>query len=914
MKKKILKIVGVVFLLFVGILIAAPFILEAKIGDILKNNVNNNVNATMDFSEAKLSLIRSFPSAEVELKGVSLINKAPFEGDTLFASNLVALKMGIGELFKSSGEAIAIKSLIVDGAQLNIKYDIEGNASYDIGKSAEGAPSNEPASEGFTFDLQSYEIKSSRVVYDDLESNITLVVDEIMHKGTGDLSLSKSEFETTTEALVSLSMDSTKYLNKNKVKLDALIGVDLQENKYSFLKNEAMVNQLPLVFDGFVKLNENDQEVDITFKTPSSDFRNFLAVIPEEYSKNIENVKTSGNFTVEGKFHGIVDDTYIPKFNIKINSENASFKYPDLPKSVSNVYMDVEIYNTTGITEDTYVDIRKASFMIDQNKLNMVAKITELMGNTKVKAHLDGRMDLANISKAYPVPADLNLKGLLNADVTTAFDMASIEKKQYENTNTSGKLDLKDFEYNSNEIHNPVKISTTALMFNPKTVTLNKMQGTTGNTDFDVTGTINNLLGFMFNDEKVEGNFNLKSNTFSLNDFMVQEAVAVDKAEAKSAPVSTEDKIKIPSFLDANIEASANTVLYDNLILKDVRGNLRIRDEKATLSNMTSSMFNGKVAFDGEVSTKNETPTFEMKLGLDQLQIGETFKNLELFQVLAPVASALQGKLNSTISISGNLTDDFTPNLNTVSGNVLAELLEAVNIPDQAKLLSALTTKLDFLKLDKVDFKGLKTALSFENGVVKVKPFSIKYQDMAINIDGSHTFDKKMNYTATLEVPSKYLGKEVNALIAKIDDKTLDNLTIPVTASIGGMYDSPTVTTDFTSGVKSLTTKLIEIEKQKLINKGTDKAKDLIGGILNGNSNQKDSTKKADPAKDGAKEILGGILSGTKKPKDSVGQKNDTSTTATKDPVKEVTKNILGGLLGGKKKKDTAKTKNDTIN
>ena len=915
MKKKILKIVVAVLLLIVGILIAIPFIMEAKIGDILKNNVNNNVNATMDFSEAKLSLIRSFPSAEVELRGVSLINKTPFEGDTLFASNLVALKMGIGELFKNAGEAIAIKSLIVDGAQLNIKYDVEGNASYDIGKSAEGAPSNESSSEGFTFDLQSYEINASRIVYDDLESNIRLVVDEIVHKGTGDLSLSKSEFETTTEALVSLSMDSTKYLNKNKVKLDALIGVDLQENKYSFLKNEAMVNQLPLVFDGYVKLNENDQEVDISFKTPSSDFKNFLAVIPEEYSKNIENVKTSGNFIVEGKFHGIVDDTHIPKFNIKINSENASFKYPDLPKSVSNVYMDVEIENTTGITEDTYVDIRKASFMIDQDKFNMVAKITELMGNTKVKAHLDGRMDLANISKAYPVPADLNLKGLLNADVTTAFDMASIEKKQYENTNTSGKLDLKDFEYNSSEIPNPVKISTTALMFNPKTVTLNKMQGITGKTDFDVTGTIDNLLGFMFNNEKVEGNFNLKSNTFSLNDFMVQEPVGIANDETKSTPATTtEEKIKIPSFLDANIEASANTVLYDNLVLKDVKGNLRIKDEKATLSNMTSSLFNGKVAFDGEVSTKHETPTFAMKLGLDQLQISETFKSLELFQVLAPVASALQGKLNSTISISGNLTDDFTPNLNTVSGNVLAELLEAVNIPDQAKILSALTTKLDFLNLDKIDLKGLKTALSFENGVVKVKPFSIRYQDMAVNIAGSHTFDKKMNYTATLEVPSKYLGKEVNALIAKIDDKTLENLTIPVTASIGGMYDSPTVTTDFTSGVKSLTTKLIEIEKQKLINKGTDKAKDLIGGILSGNTSQKDSTKKADPVKDGAKEILGGILGGTKKPKDSVAQKNDTSVTPTKDPVKEATKNILGGLLGGKKKKDTAKTKNDSIN
>ena len=94
MKKKIFKIVGIVVVLIIALLIATPFFLEAKIGDIIKNNVNNNLNATLDFEEADLSLIKSFPNAEVGLKKVTLINKAPFEGDTLFASDQVALKMG----------------------------------------------------------------------------------------------------------------------------------------------------------------------------------------------------------------------------------------------------------------------------------------------------------------------------------------------------------------------------------------------------------------------------------------------------------------------------------------------------------------------------------------------------------------------------------------------------------------------------------------------------------------------------------------------------------------------------------------------------------------------------------------------------------------------------------------------------
>jgi len=906
MKKKVLRIIAIVLLLIVAVLVAAPFILEAKIGDIIKNNVNNNVNATLDFEDANLSLVKSFPNAELGLQGVTLINKAPFEGDTLFAAKDLSLVMGIGELFKSAGEAIGIKNLSVDGANIHIKVNEEELANYEIAN--DDGNENLESSESFKLDLQSYEITNSKVVYDDRAAKVYLVVSDIQHSGTGDFSAVTSELDTKTDALVTFELDSTNYLNNNKIKLDALIGIDLKEDKYTFLKNEALVNQLPLVFNGFVKVNENSQEVDISFKTPSSDFKNFLAVIPEEYSKNIENVKTSGNFIVEGQFTGVVDEEHIPKFNIKINSDNASFKYPDLPKTVRNVFIDTEIINTTGITEDTYIDIEKLSFMIDEDKFNMVANIKELMGNTKVNAHIDAKMNLANIKKAYPVPADLDLKGLLNADVTTAFDMASIEKKQYENTNTTGKMSLRDFEYNSAEMANPVQLSSVAMTFNPKTVSLNELNGKTGQTDFNATGTISNLLGYLFNDEKIEGNFNLKSNTFALNDFMVAEETSTateTKSESEKAPKIAEEKIKIPSFLDASINASANTVIYDNITLKDVKGNLRIQDEKATLSNMTSSLFDGKVNFDGEVSTKTDTPTFAMTLGMDQLQLGETFKALELFDVLAPIASVLKGKFNSDIVLSGSLTDDFTPDLTNLSGKVLAEVLATDIDSEKANLLKALSSKLDFIKLEKLDLKGLKTALNFENGIVTVKPFTLKYDDITINVDGNHTFDRKLNYKATLEVPAKYLGSEVNNLIAKIDEASLKDLTIPVIANIGGNYTSPAVTTDLTGGVKSLTTKLVEIQKQKLINKGKDKAKDLIGGILTGDPKQKDSTATKDPTKEGVKEALGGLLGGTKQ-KDSIKTKTDTVPAKKEEEVvKEKAKDILGGLLGKKKKKDS---------
>ncbi|WP_318309593.1 AsmA-like C-terminal region-containing protein [Flagellimonas crocea] len=899
MKKKALKITGITLLVLLAIIIAVPLFLQGKIEEMIKTKVNNSINATFDFEDADLSLLKSFPYANVELTNLSLVNKAPFEGDTLFASSEIELSMSIKELFKSADEPIVIKTLNIDKAKLHIKADAEGNANYDIAKESNepASTSSEESSSNFTLNMDSYAITNSNITYEDLASGMKLDISEMNHSGTGDLSLEKSELKTLTDALVSFEMDSTQYLNRNKINLDALIGIDLTENKYTFLENKALVNQLPLVFDGFVKVNEDNQEVDITFKTPSSDFKNFLAVIPEAYAANIENVQTTGNFEVNGEFKGIVDDEHIPTFKIAINSENASFKYPDLPKSVRNVYIDTEINNETGITEDTYVNINRLSFLIDEDKFNLNAKIRELMGNTKVNAHMDGRINLANISQAYPMPENYNLKGILNADVTTAFDMASLEKKQYQNTKTNGKASVSGFEYASEELKNPVVINTAAVTFNPNTVTLDAFQGKTGSTDFDAKGTLTNLLGFMFNDEDIEGNFTLSSNQLALNDFMVEETEESENEGSDQETGSTtsgEERIKIPSFLDCTIDASANTVVYDNLNLKNVKGTLVIKDETATVKNLTSNLFGGTLGLNGSVSTKQEASTFDINLGMNNFNIGESFAGLELFKVLTPLATAIQGKLNSDIKISGNLKDDFTPNLATISGNLLAELLNPTVDTEKAPLVSALDSKLSFLNTKEINLDGLKTALTFDNGTVKVKPFTLNYKDIAINVDGSHSFDKQLDYSATLNVPAKYLGTEVTKLISQLNDDSVGEVTIPVTANIGGNFTNPSVNTDLTSGVKTLTSKLVEMQKQKLMNQGKDKVKDLLSDAF-----KKDGADTTTTKSGGVKEAIGNIL----------GAKKDTATTDSvkpkkEDEVKEAAKSILGGLLK-KKKKDT---------
>ena len=55
---------------------------------------------------------------------------------------------------------------------------------------------------------------------------------------------------------------------------------------------------------------------------------------------------------------------------------------------------------------------------------------------------LKGIINLGNLTKAYPIKLDKPLTGILKADVTTEFDMASVEKSDYAQINNAGTIDL----------------------------------------------------------------------------------------------------------------------------------------------------------------------------------------------------------------------------------------------------------------------------------------------------------------------------------------------------------------------------------------------------------------------------------------------------------------------------------------
>jgi len=899
--KKTLKIIGFTLLTIIVLLVIAPFIFESQLKDLVRKTLNDNLNAQVEFEDINLSMFRNFPDATLVIQDLNITNMEPFEGDTLVSSKEIILAMSIKELFKSGDEPKKVDQITVNDTYLNIVVDSLGRANYDIALQDSTTTSTDTSSTGFSLDLKHYEINNSRVRYVDEKSKIALDVKNLNHEGNGDFSLASSLLDTYSEALVSFDFDGVNYLNHNSLSLEAVLQLDLDNMRFIFLENEATINQLPLKFDGYVQINENDTEMDLSFKTPSSSFKNFLAVIPQTYASNIENIDTSGDFSLDGRIFGNTNDTYIPKLDIKVTSSNASFKYPDLPKSVEDINLDIAVLNDSGLAEDTKININTATFRIDQDQFNAKGDVSRLTGNMLVNLALDGTVNLANLDKAYPLELEQELNGMLTANIQTSFDMNSIEKEQYQNVQSKGTASIKNFSYASPEIPNAINISNAKMSFNQGDVSVPELKLTTGRTDLTASGTIQNLMGFLFTEQQLKGNFTAKSNVFSVNDFMLAETEEVTTTN-KNGEQKTESKatgkeaVKIPSFLDISLKVDADKVLYDNLELRNVTGLLVIKDESARLENVSTNIFNGRIGANGFVSTKNDTPNFEMNLDLNSLDIASSFTGLELMQNLAPVAKALKGKLQSRVSLKGNLNEDLTPQLSSLVGDALAELLTAELDPRQAALVAKLDDQLGFLNLDKINLSNLKTKLSFKDGQVAIAPFDFNIKGINFQVGGTHGFDMNMNYDLKLDIPAKFLGNDIGGTIGKLSGEDLNDMMVALPVAITGNFQNPKINLNMQQAVNSLTQKVVEKQKAKL----QDKAVGAINDILQGRRDPKQPFSKNDTTVD-SKNTTGGNT-----PRDSLNVPK-----STENQVKDAARNILGGLLKNSRKKNDTTSNNN---
>lgn len=196
--KKFLKIFFISLASLIVILIALGYIFRNKITDMVKDEINKNLTAVVDFKSVNISFFRHFPKVSLGLDELSVVGTGNFKGDTLLSAKRLDATVNIMSFI--GGKDMQINGIFLNSPRVHALIDKGGNANWNIVKKKTPAQKEEKKSEPFHLSLTKYEITNGYVFYNDQEGGMSAEVNNLNHSGSGDFNDKIFTLHTKTKA------------------------------------------------------------------------------------------------------------------------------------------------------------------------------------------------------------------------------------------------------------------------------------------------------------------------------------------------------------------------------------------------------------------------------------------------------------------------------------------------------------------------------------------------------------------------------------------------------------------------------------------------------------------------------------------------------------------------------------------
>ena len=243
--------------------------------------------------------------------------------------------------------------------------------------------------------------------------------------------------------------------------------------------------------------------------------------------------------------------------------------------------------------------------------------------------------------------------------------------ENYEKFKAEGVLELADFRYGSSDMPEPVDVSVMRFLFSPQALKLDNLEGKMGPSDFQMKGDVENYIGYIFREEPLKGNFVFSSKNLDLDALMpASESSADASAETTTSETAGEtEPLLVPANIDFVMSTAIGKLKYDGMVIDDMKGQVTLRDETATLDNLSMKALDGEVGLSGNYNTQNhKEPKFDFAYKLKEVDISQLATNFVTIDKLAPIAKYANGKVSSDFNITGLLKPDFEPVYNSLTG------------------------------------------------------------------------------------------------------------------------------------------------------------------------------------------------------------------------------------------------------
>ncbi len=469
-----------------------------------------------------------------------------------------------------------------------------------------------------------------------------------------------------------------------------------------------------------------------------------------------ENMTLNGLLKMNVKANGTYDKgkSIFPITKGIVSMKGVNIKTQYYPHPIQNINLVASLSNGNGTFKESKLVVNPASFVFEGKPFLLNASFQDfddVAYNVKAK----GTIDVGKVYKVFKMKG-LNVNGFIKADVAFQGKQSDAVNGNYSKLKNSGTLELKKIKTRTEYLPKPFVIDEGLFTFNQDKMNFTDFLASYGKSDFKMSGYLQNVINFVLSDKAIlKGKFNLISNYINVDEFMANATTtAATNGPTTNNPKPTTDSgvVIIPSNFDLQFIAHASQVDFNELNLKNTKGDLSIAQGKMTLNNTGFNIIDCPVNMD--IVYGSETPTkafFDFNVKANNFDIKRAYDEIKMFREMASAAENAQGKVSLDYKVAGILDANMQPIYpSLVGGGTLS--VKQVKMKG-FRMFGAVSdkTRTDAIRNPDVSKVDIKTTI--KNNIITIERFKFKFAGFRPRIEGTTSFDGQLNIKMRLGLP-----------------------------------------------------------------------------------------------------------------------------------------------------------------
>jgi hypothetical protein len=736
--KRILRLfmwTGISVLLLLGLAVLLLFVFEDDVKKYITAEANKHLNTVVfiDPKDINLTLFSSFPDVSLEFKNVKALDALPDEKrDTLFKAERIALSFSLLDFFR---ENYTVRDITMENAAVELRIDKKGRDNYHFLKTTADTGASNPVA----FALEHVGLENVRVLYynQPAQSTYEVLIDEL--NCSGDFGTEQYVLQTDAGFTVGqLKQGNASYFAGNKGTLDLALQINNTQNLYTVQTGRLTLSQLELLVSGSVNNKANAPMLDLAVTGNRIDLGKALTLLPESLRKDIEDYKATGEFYTDITVKGAVADTAAlvveGKFGIRSNGTlsregtNVSMRNIAL-KGVFSSGRGRDGFELSEFSAGTGTSKFSGRFAMDGYT------------NPSYTASLNGNINLAEMQELFQLDtiekAAGNVELRINASGRPGKG-STLTAADFRNFKTSGEMTLRNVVCRLKNSALPVDSLSGALGFDGNNVAITNLRIRSGPSDLVLNGKLRNLLGFLFTQREVlDITANLRSELTDLN--------ALLSAPATTKSSDTSYSLTLPERIAVSISAQVGQVKFRKFDARDLRGELKLRNQRLVADPVSFWTMDGKINGSGMIDgTRTDSLLITGNAHCERVNINKLFVQLENFGQTTLTNEHVRGTLTSDLNFASLWSTGLVMNEQKLFAGADVTI-------DQGQLINfkPLEELSRFIKLDdlrNIRFSTLTNHIDIRNRIITIPEMDIRSSAIDITMSGTHNFDNVVDY------------------------------------------------------------------------------------------------------------------------------------------------------------------------